>query len=393
MYHVARKTSPNNPIKPSRRQVVGGLAALSAPVAPLLATAGCSRAGSGEQSLETEESLRVRAEKSGFYFGAAVMADQLRDDKPFREAIIRECNMLVHENELKWPFLQRKAGAEYDFRNADYVVDFAQQHNMTLRGLPLVWHYGLPDRVENSVNATTGPQIMIEHINKVVRRYAGRMHSWDVLNEAIDPEDGREDGLRDTVWLRAMGPEYVDMAFETAAKADPDALLIYNDHALTYGRERHDLRRAAVIKLVKRLQGNGIPIHGIGLQMHLSVGKHPFNEEAFVRFLDDAAELGMRVYSTEMDVGDQNAPADLALRDQLVADEYKKLVDILVEHPAVDMIVAWGLSDKYTWWNHYGRRLDGLPQRPLPLDHKMRRKKSWKVLAEAFDRRAERQDL
>ncbi len=351
------------------------------------ATIGAARADNKMVALPADAPLRDRAARTGFYFGAAVLARQLQEDKPFREAIARECNVLVHENELKWAIVQGREGAEYDFRKADYIVDFAEEHGMLVRGLPLVWHVSIPKHVKRRVNKSTGRDIMVAHIEKLAKRYAGRMQSWDVVNEGLKPADGRPDGLRQTFWLDALGPEYFDIAFETAAKADPNALLIYNDHALTYGREKHDQRRTALINLVKRLQGNGIPIHGIGFQAHLSIGRHPFDGEKFVRFLDDIAELGLRAYFTEMDVRDNGAPADIKVRDQLVADEYKRLAELFVNHPASDMIITWGLSDKYTWINEYVPRLDGLPQRSLPLDHKMRRKESWHALAAALDQR------
>ena len=309
----------------NRREFVAKTGAVTATVAAAgLGSAGCTKAETKTPDFSDSAPLRERAARTGYYFGAAVLADQLRHDRDFRNAIIRECNCLVHENELKWYPLQPKAGMDYNFRNADYIVDFAEKHDMIIRGLPLVWHISIPGHVKDRVNKSTGRDIMVEHINKVVKRYAGRMHSWDVVNEGLQPNDERADGLRKTFWLDALGPEYFDIAFETTAKADPDSLLIYNDHALTYGREKHDKRRTALLNLVKRLQGNGIPIHGVGLQAHLSIGRHPFNRDSLVRFLDDIADLGLRVYSTEMDVGDRNAPADINVRDQIVADEYKR---------------------------------------------------------------------
>ena len=341
-----------------------------------------------------EMSLRERASKTGLYFGAAIMADQLRNDKAFREAVIRECNALVHENELKWVLLSRREG-EYDFRNADYIADFADKHGMVVRGTPLVWYISNPKYVLDKINKNNARDMMEAHIKTVLGRYKGRFHSWDVVNEVLHQDEklGNEEGLRKTFWLDALGPEYLEMAFETAAQVDPDATLIFNDHAVTYGREEHEKRRRIFVKWIKQLTGNGIPIHGIGIQAHLSIGRHPFNADELRRFLDDMAELGMRINVTELDVNDRNAPADLSVRDQIAAEEYGRFLEVFTTHPAVDMIITWGISDKYTWLNDYVPRLDGLPQRSLPLDHKMRRKETWHALAQAFDRRTGMNEL
>ncbi len=376
----------------SRRRFVGqtGAAALGA-----TALGGLGNAHAQLQKIDFSDQapLRERAKRSGFYYGAAVLARQLREDKAFRDAVIRECNALVHENELKWYPLQPREGMDYDFKNADYIADFADEHDMVVRGAPLVWYISIPNHVKDRVNKNTARDMLETHIKKVLGRYAGRFHSWDVVNEVLHQDHGRDDGLRNTFWLEAIGPEYIEMAFETASKVDPNTLLVFNDHAVTYDRDKHKRRRRHLINWVKRLQGNGIPIHGVGMQAHLSVARHPFDGDEFRRFLDELGELGMRVYATELDVNDRNAPADLSVRDQVVAEEYERFLEIFTTHPAVDMIVTWGLSDKYTWLNEYVPRLDGLPQRSLPLDHKMRRKESWHALATAFDQRTNVNEL
>ncbi len=349
---------------------------------------GCSRAQTAavaaEIGFDDEAPLRVRAENNGRIFGAALTADQLRRDKEFRNAVIRECGMLVQENDLKWFYLQRDGGA-YDFRNADYIQKFAQDNGMQVRGHLLLWYRSIPSYLDDLVNKSNAEKIIVDHINKVAGRYAGQMHSWDVVNEAINIKDGLEGGYRPSLWFDALGPDYLDLAFETAAKADPDGMLIYNDYALDYAREQDHEKRAAVLALLKRLKNNNIPIHALGMQSHLNAGRYPFDRDVLIRFFDEVAELGLRIYVTELDVQDKWISADVASRDRSVADEYRQFADVYTTHPAVDAVVTWGLSDRYTWVNEHKPRIDGLPQRSLPLDHKMRRKLAWKALADAFD--------
>lgn len=372
----------------NRRQFVSRSSSLAATVAvPTLAGIGCTEAKMDEADLSAKESIHAQAKKGGLQFGAAILASQLKNDRAFREAVIRECGVLTHENELKWATLQNRENQEYNFSKADYIVDFAEEHNMAVRGHTLVWHLGYPKYLDQTVNPKSGRDIMVAHIEELSKHYAGRMHSWDVVNEAIDIKYEREDGLAETLWFKAMGEEYLDIAFETAHKADPKALMVYNENGLVYGRERHDKKRKAVLDLLKRRLSNNIPLDALGIQSHLSIGQHPFERDKFVGFLNDVADLGLRIYITELDVRDTHGPADIATRDQLVADEYKRFMEIIVDHPAVDMIVTWGLSDKYTWINEWAPRLDGLPARPLPLDHKMRRKKGWDVIVESLEAR------
>src|SRR6202012_3992778 len=122
--------------------------------------------------------------------------------------------------------------------------------------------------------------------------FTGRMHSWDVVNEAIEIADGRADGLRNTNWLKRFGPRYIDDAFHAAHEADPAALLVYNDYGLESDTPDHDARRAAVLKLLEGMIARGVPIGALGLQGHITAFGPKINQAKLARFLSDVQATG-----------------------------------------------------------------------------------------------------
>jgi len=144
-----------------------------------------------------------------------------------------------------------------------------------------------------------------------------------VVNEAIEPQDGRSDNLRKTPWLELLGADYIKLAFQVAAEADPNALLVYNDYGLEYDTDEHDAKRSAVLKLLERLKTQGAPIHAFGMQSHLQGHETRLNPEKLRRFLADIASLGLKILVTELDVVDSGLPADVAKRDRIVASVYE----------------------------------------------------------------------
>jgi endo-1,4-beta-xylanase len=328
------------------------------------------------------DSLRAIAASRGLLYGAAHSPQRL-SDTPFSTAFARECGLLVPENHLKWAAL-RPAADRFDFSGADALLAFADANGMRLRGHTLAWHASLPSWVEATVNAGNAERTLVDHITTVCRRYAGRMHSWDVVNEAVNTGDGRADGLRNSPWLRWLGPGYIPLAFRTAAAADPSALLAYNDYGLDYADGGSDRKRAAVLQLLTSLRRDNVPIHALGIQAHLSGDRTDFDAARLRTFVREAAALGLKVLVTELDVRDDRLPADVAARDQAVADTYRRYLDVVLAEPAVIAVLTWGLSDRYTWLSTDAPRADGLSVRPLPLDRDMARKRAWDALAAAL---------
>jgi endo-1,4-beta-xylanase len=216
------------------------------------------------------------------------------------------------------------------------------------------------------------------------------VHSWDVVNEPIEPKDGRPDGLRAGVFLEMFGPDYLDLAYRTARETDPAARLVVNEYDIELDTPEQEARRTALLNLLERMRRSGTPVDAVGVQAHLScAGGPPFSATRLRRFLGDVAGLGLTIQITELDVTDEKAPADEAVRDRLAADAYSRFLDAALDEPAVKMVVTWGLSDRHSWIvrkeTHESKwRTDGLSSRPLPFDADLKPKPAFEAIAQAF---------
>ncbi len=329
--------------------------------------------------------LRAHAAARGLLYGAAAAYDPLLRDPDYPAHFAQECGILVPENALKWGPVHPEP-ERFDFTQADFLADFAARNQMQMRGHNLVWHEQLASWFRTTVTAENARRFLEIHISTVMGRYRGRMHSWDVVNEAVHPPDGREDGLRKSPWLERLGPEYLDIAFTLAAEADPGALLVYNDYGLDYDTPAQTAKRAAVLQLLRRMVQRKIPVQGFGMQAHLSAKEHlDFKPEVLRRFFAEIADLGLKILITELDVADQSLPANIVERDRAVAAIYGSYLGAALSEPAAIAVLTWGLTDKYTWLANQKRRDDGTPVRVLPLDRDYRRKPAWSAIAKAFD--------
>ena len=339
----------------------------------------------------TTNSLRKQAGKSGLLYGAATGFDQLTTDNYFTNHLSDECAILVPETELKWNAL-RPSPDRFDFTLADWMLNFVKSKSMLLRGHTLVWHSALPKWFSSTVNANNARQFMVDHITTVVRHYAGKVHSWDVVNEAIFPPDGQPGGMRNSPWYHFLGPDYVEIALQAASCADPDALLVLNQNYLEYDSDRADRCRTDTLSLLRKLKESGTPIHALGTQAHLVGGNSTFNARKYNAFLNDVASLGLKLLITELDVDDSAFPDDTTTRDRMVAETYHDFLSLVLGNPALIAVLTWGLSDKYTWLDDSDPRTDGTPQRPLPLDSQYHRKPAWYAISNAFKNTPARPD-
>ncbi len=336
-------------------------------------------------------SLKERAAAKGLIYGAAGNM-YLSEDAEFATRFAQECAFLVPENELKWGTLRPNPDT-FDFTRGDWLAEFARTHGMLFRGHTLIWGQDFggfgPEWLRNTVNSQNAEQLLINHVKTVVGHYAGKVHSWDVVNEAIDPSHGRADGLAKTRWLEFLGPDYIDLAFRTAAEADPQALLVLNDFGYEYETRRDNEGRAAALKLLERLKSQGTPVHAYGIQAHLW-GNKRLNLRKLEAFLRNIAGLGLKILITELDVIDKRLPADIEVRDRIVAGVYEDFLSVVLDEPAVIAVLTWGLSDRHTWHSGYNPREDKAPVRPLPLDAQLKRKLAWNAIARAFDKAPKR---
>jgi endo-1,4-beta-xylanase len=329
--------------------------------------------------------LHARAAAKGLAFGAAVSARQLAE--PEMAALIRsECGVLVAEYEMKWAELEPQAGRR-QFRRADILVQFARRHGMALRGHTLVWHESEPAWLAG-LDARAMRAAMAAHVDATVRQWRGAIGTWDVVNEAVAPEDGRPDALRRTRLLERLGPDHIAEAFHLARAADPAAQLAYNDFGCEHATPWSRRRRLGVLALLRGLLRAGAPVQVLGVQAHLRAGQ-PFEASEWRSFLAEVAGLGLSIEVTELDVNDAALPAASGPRDAAAAALVRRFLDATLAEPAVRMVVSWGLSDRSSWI-HAGRlpehrRQDGAQPRPLPFDEALRRKPMWAAIAGALD--------
>ena len=224
--------------------------------------------------------------------GAAVDAELLLTDEAYRRTLVREFSAITPENAMKWGPVQPAEG-EWRFTPADRLVDFAGTHGMRVHGHTLVWHRQLPAWLAPDGSRRDVARRLAAHIETLVGRYRGRVAAWDVVNEAV----GAAGTLRQSVFLRALGRGYIAEAFRLAHAADPHARLYYND----YDAEGRGRKADAVHALVRRLLDEGVPVHGVGLQMHLHA-THPPRPDAIRANVARLAALGLEVRISEMDV-------------------------------------------------------------------------------------------
>ena len=282
-------------------------------------------------------SLRSLAQGRGVQIGAAVAGEPLRKEALYAQTLGREFSMLTPENVMK--FEPRPSPDRYDFADADALVAFAKANAMQVRGHTLVWHEILPRWLtERHFTRDELMAILRRHILTVVGRYRGRVAAWDVVNEAVT--DGGS--LRDTIWLKGIGPDYIDLAFRWAHEADPQARLFYND----YGGEGLGRKSDAIYDLVQSLQKRGVPIHGVGLQMHIRLESPPPLRDLAAN-MNRLAALGLQVHITEMDVRLKGRATEEALAAQ--ARVYRDTLGVCLSAQNCKAFVLWGFTDRHSW--------------------------------------------
>ncbi|WP_459194090.1 endo-1,4-beta-xylanase [Halosimplex sp. J119] len=296
--------------------------------------------------------LRDVAADRDFEIGAAVAAEPLRTDASYKKILRNEFNYFTAENALKMGLL-RPSRHTYDFRDADAVVDYAGEHDQTARAHTLAWHNQTPEWFQEW-DYTDGQleDFLRDHVHTTAGRYRSKVDAWDVVNEAV-ADDGT---MRDTLWYDAMGEEHLDLAFEWADEVAPDTDLYYNDYGADGVNEKSD----AIYDLVSRLLDRGVPIDGVGLQLH-ALHEKPAPEsvaENIRRFKD----LGLDVQITEMDVAytPEDDPGDRDARWQKQADYYREITEVCLDE-GVDTLVVWGVRDSDSWVPGWFESLTGDP--------------------------------
>jgi len=322
--------------------------------------------------------------KKDFLMGAAVNDGHINGtDTSSLKIIEREFNTITPENIMKWMYLHPQPDSFY-FDMADKYVALGKKHDMHIVGHTLLWHSQIAPWMDEIKDPVEMAKQIENHINTIAGRYKGKIHTWDVLNEALN-EDG---SYRTSNFYNVMGESYIELAFRLAAAADPDAKLVYNDYNLWKPEKRE-----GVIRLVKNLQSKGIKIDGIGMQAHYSlVGPEISDiENSIIAY----AKLGMEVSMTELDVTALPNPWDLdgaavkqnyeeyegdpvmnpypnGFPDSMqvkMADRYEDLFQLYLKYEKnIDRITFWGVSNGQSWLN--GWPIKGRTNYPLFFNRK-----------------------
>lgn len=345
------------------------------------ALAAVSRLLAGAQS--STETLRSAGVRKNLLVGTAVSFRELRRPA-FAAVLADQAAIVVPENEMKWSLIHPEPD-RFDFSRGDALVEFAAGHNQRVRGHNLCWYEQLPSWFKRDATSNNVLDLLRKHITTVVTHYGGRIHSWDVVNEAVNVKDGRSDGLRDTPWLTLAGPGYIDVAFRTARAYDRSALLAYNDYDLEQDSPEHEAKRKAVLALLTRLREHNVPVDALGLQAHLKARAEPPRWDGLHQFMNNVEKLGLQVFITELDVDDTDLPSDVAERDRLVAGLYGDFLSQVLRHKPVTALLTWGLTDADSWLKSFRARKDKLPPRPLPFDADLQPKLAFTAMLNAIN--------
>jgi endo-1,4-beta-xylanase len=354
----------------SRRDVIAGVAA-----------GGAALLGAGPA--QASEALSTLAARAGLLFGGAI-DNVARLDPGMTRLFAQQAGILVTENALKFDYLRPDA-ERFEFGGADAIAAFAKANGQQLRGHTLIWNDNAPDWLKRRPGREV-ERIFDAHIDRVVERYAGRLHSCDVVNEPFWPMHGRPGGYRDGPWLSAMGPSYIARAFRRVAAIDKTARLTLNEAFCETNHEWGQGIRPRLRDLVAKLQDDGAPLHAVGFQAHL-LPHWPYDDSAFAAYAESFAARGLDIYITELDVNDEAYPANVAERDRLVAKRYGDFLRAVLAIAAVRIVMTWQLSDRASWlrdiYRRAGKPAEKLP-RPLPFDDALKPKAAVEAIAAAF---------
>ena len=321
--------------------------------------------------------LRQEAAQAQVLMGTAVRPS-LFSEAAYSTTLAREFNMVEAEDTMKWWVVRQQSGA-FDFREGDQVVGFAQAHNMKVRGHCLVWDHNNPEwLVQGHFTSVQLSGLLQEHIAKVMKHYAGQVFAWDVVNEALD-ENGK---LKESLWYNrpGIGPSdkgsaYIEQAFRWAHEADPHALLFYNEN----GAEGLNRKSDAVYAMVKDFKHRGVPIDGVGLQMHIA--EPEIDSAAITANIARLTALGLQVHITELDVSLPVDSSGAVRDDNLVrqAEVYRGVVRACLKNPGCTAIQTWGFTDKYSW---IGSHSHGTRGAALPFDRAYKPKPAYDAIFE-----------
>ncbi|GAB2526962.1 endo-1,4-beta-xylanase [Spirosoma aerophilum] len=311
-----------------------------------------------------------------FPLGVAVNSKLLATDSVYRNTVEREFNSLTSENALKMNRIH-VAPDRFDWSQGDVIVNFARQTNKRMHGHTLVWHVAVPKWVETfQGDSLAWENLLKTHIQTVISHYKGKIRSWDVVNEAFN-DDG---SLRETIWMKHLGPDYIARCYQYAHEADPSVLLFYNDFSL----DIKPLKEAAVKAMLVNFKRRGIPIDGVGLQAHISI----YNSDGKFRdCLADMASTGLLIHISELDIRlNPKKIKVFSISDVLLKQQEQKYTAIVrayrtaVPRKQQYGITIWSVGDKDSYLSNECK----CPDAPLLFDSTYRKKLAYKGFMKAL---------
>ncbi len=293
---------------------------------------------------------------SGIQFGSAIspVFYMQADGGVYESIAASEFGVMTPESSMKWVAINPLPG-RFEFADMDNLISFARVNDMQVRGHPLVWHRSLPDWVEQS-EVTDRKVHMREYITRVMERYSDAVTYWDVINEPV-ADDG---SLRDSLWLEAMGEQYIDVAFAQARKLDPTAVLVLNEYDIGFAGPKFD----GLLSLLDRLDERDVPVDAVGFQLHIFSSFNQFDELA--ANMAAIAERGLNIHITELDVAIVNDDSE-----QTQANVYESCL----AQARCTVLQSWGFTDRYSFRTS---------QTPLYFSRDYAAKLSYQALQEAL---------
>ena len=324
------------------------------------------------EPLKCSASLKAIADAKGFLIGSAADATTLVGSQVYANTLAREFNYVTTAYEMNWRRVHPSVN-DWNFLFADDIVNFAIDHQMKLRGNSLIWYYTeMPTYLTSAVPTDEFRQMYEDHIKTLVGHYRGKVHAWNVVNEAVD-NDGQ---LRDTLFLEKLGDQYIGDAFRLAHEADPSAILLYTD----YGAEALGRKSDGVYKLVKGLVADGVPINGVGLQMHVGMDPTGYPKpEDIAKNIRRLVALRLSVEITEMDVQIRHLLGSLQERQETQRKIYHDIIAACLKEKGFTNITFWGFTDADSWIDQFFG-----PDDPLLFDENFQPKPAYWGVMEAL---------
>ncbi|MGB3586044.1 MAG: endo-1,4-beta-xylanase [Tunicatimonas sp.] len=314
---------------------------------------------------------------ANFPVGVAVSPQRLAQTD-YAQIAGSEFSSITAENVMK-PQYSWAAEREYDFSAGDSVVAFAENHNQQVHGHTLVWHMMQPKWLRESIDSydsATLENLLRDYIHSVVKHYRGKVVSWDVVNEAIAAEG---DGMRNSVYRQKLGDDYVARCHQYAREADPDVLLFYNDYSVATNPEK----LKTILTMVDDFQARGIPIDGVGMQMHIGLD---LSLDNFQYALDEIVKRNLKIHLSEVDIRTNPEGTAGMLTEEAAQQQQELMAEIVRLYQQIPeqnkfAITFWGLRDNESWLTQN----TGNPQWPLLFDDNFSKKPMYQGFLDGLE--------